>query len=111
MSAGEITGVTKLKRTEMSDKEIRRLEVLSQLRDGVMSQRLAAEQLTLSARQVRRLQRANEAEGAAGIVSKRRGKPSNRRVEAAVKAEVLQHVQARYADFGPTLAVEYLGRH
>lgn len=99
---------TKLKRIEMSDKEINRVEMVSRLADGLVSQRIAAEKLKLSERQVRRLQRAYEAEGATGLVSKRRCRASNRRIDDAVKAAVLGQVQTRYADFGPTLAAEYL---
>ena len=46
--------------------------------------------------------------GAAGLVSKRRGQPSNRRLDEAVKQTIVERVRDRYADFGPTLAAEYL---
>ncbi|WP_196481602.1 ISNCY family transposase, partial [Burkholderia multivorans] len=49
-----------------------------------------------------------EREGAEGLISRRRGRPSNRRIDEAVKAAILARVRARYADFGPTLAAEYL---
>lgn len=97
-----------LERIEMSGKEIRRLEVLRQVADGVVSQRAAALALGMSERQVRRLQRRYESEGAAGLVSQRRGKPSNRRYAESIKGAILARVQECYADFGPTLAAEYL---
>jgi transposase len=93
---------------EMSGKEVRRLEVLRQVADGVITQRQAAEKLGLCDRQVRRLLRRYERQGAAGLVSRKRGKPSNRRIHQAVKDAILWEVKARYADFGPTLAAEYL---
>jgi len=43
-----------------------------------------------------------------GLVSGHRGKPSNRRLSDAIKQAVLSRVEARYSDFGPTLAAEYL---
>ncbi len=48
----------------MSGKEVKRLEVLRRVADGVMSQRAAAQALGLSERQVRRLQRRYDGQGA-----------------------------------------------
>jgi transposase len=95
-------------RIEMSEQEVSRLEVLSQVADGRLSQRKAGERLGLSERQVRRLLRGYEARGAQALVSQRRGRASNRRIAAAIKSAILARVQDCYADFGPTLAVEYL---
>lgn len=95
-------------RIEMSGKEIKRLEVLRGLADGVLSQREAGRVLGVSERQVRRLARRYGALGAAGLVSKHRGQPSNRRLDEAVKQTIVERVRDRYADFGPTLAAEYL---
>jgi transposase len=95
-------------RIEMGGKEIKRLEVLRQVADGVIRQRQAAEKLGLTDRQVRRLLRRYEREGVAGLVSRRRGRPSNRRISEGVKEAMLTRVKARYTDFGPTLAAEYL---
>ena len=97
-----------MERIEMSGKEVKRLEILRQVSDGVLSQVRAAERLNLTIRQVRRLQRRYEEVGAAGLVSKRRGKPSNRRLPEEVKDAVLVRLRECYADFGPTLAAEYL---
>jgi hypothetical protein len=47
-------------------------------------------------------------EGIDGLVSKRRGQPSNRRLRAEVLEEALRHIGERYADFGPTLVTEKL---
>lgn len=96
------------RRIEMSEREIERLKVLDRVREGVMSQRQAAAQLRLSERQVRRLKRRYDSEGAAGLISRRRGKPSNRRTAEPLKAAIMARIQACYADFGPTLAAEYL---
>lgn len=95
-------------RIEMSGREFKRLEVLQRVIDGAMSQKQAAEALGLSDRQVRRLQRGLERAGVAALVSRHRGRPSNRRIDASVKEAILARIQARYADFGPTLAAEYL---
>ncbi|MBU2754157.1 helix-turn-helix domain-containing protein, partial [Acidithiobacillus sp. CV18-2] len=86
----------------------KRFAVLQQVIDGSRSQGQAALALGLSERQIRRLQRGVEREGARALISRRRGRPSNRRVETTVREGILAQVRARYADFGPTLAAEYL---
>ncbi len=47
-------------------------------------------------------------DGAAGLVSKRRGKRSNNVIDEVVRRKVMGWVRRRYADFGPTLAREKL---
>ena len=96
-------------RIEMSKKEIGRLEVVRQVLDGVISQRRGSELLGLSDRQVRRLQRGYEEEGVGALVSKKRGRPSNRRIDAGLKSVIVGQLRTRYQGFGPTLAAEYLG--
>jgi hypothetical protein len=50
--------------------------------------------------------------GGSGIGHKGRGRPSNRRVQAAVQDRALALVREHYPDFGPTLAAEMFGtRH
>src|SRR3954469_18913999 len=49
-----------------------------------------------------------ETRGAASLVSKRRGRPSNNRLPEAYRDLALSLVRERYADFGPTLAAEKL---
>jgi transposase len=95
----------------MSAKELDRLEVLGRVVERRLTQRRAAEQLGLSARQVRRLCRALGRQGAAGLVSRKRGRPSNRKLPPAVREHAVGLVRARYADFGPTLARGKLGEH
>jgi transposase len=95
----------------MSARELDRLEVLGRVIEGRRTQRQAAEQLGLSERQVRRLCRALSQHGAAGLVSRKRGSPSNRTLPAAVREQALALVRTRYVDFGPTLAREKLLEH
>jgi len=65
-----------------------------------------------SERQVWRLLKAFRVAGVSGLTSKRRGRPSNRKTAAAVRAAALWIVRHNYADFGPTLAAEKLaGEH
>src|SRR6201997_1599234 len=96
----------------MSDGELRRLEVLRDVDRGDLPICAAAQLLGRSKRQVWRLLKAFRAEGAAGLVSKKRGRPSNRKTAAAVRTAALWIVRQSYADFGPTLAAEKLaGEH
>lgn len=95
----------------MSARELGRLEVLGRVIERRRTQRQAAEQLGLSERQVRRLCRALSQHGAAGLVSRQRGSPSNRTLPAAVREQALALVRTRYVDFGPTLAREKLLEH
>jgi hypothetical protein len=46
--------------------------------------------------------------GEKGLVSKRRGRPSNNQVKAQVKQRVVDLIYSQYRDFGPTLAHEKL---
>ena len=73
-----------LERMEMSEKEIRRLDVLLRISERAESQVMAAQALGLSVRPVRRLQRRYAESGAAGLISQRRGRPSNRRLDESV---------------------------
>src|SRR5919199_1061845 len=82
----EVPGVTV---RLMSDKELARLEVLRDLDQRRLMSAAAAQLLGLERRQVFRLLKAYRAEGAAGLVSKRRGSPSNRRQPAEPRATAL----------------------
>lgn len=92
----------------MSGRELERLEVVQRVQDRRLTQREASEILGMSERQVRRLCHAYRELGAAGLVSGKRGRPSNRRHTDAFRARVLELVRERYEDFGPTLAAEKL---
>ncbi len=63
----------------------------------------------MSERHIRRLLRAYRQKGEPGLISKRRGQPSNNRMKAESKQAALDLLHSRYADFGPTLAHEKLG--
>src|SRR5436309_11483623 len=88
--------------------ELDRLQVMSQLAERRLTRRRAAALLGLSARQIRRLYRAFVGDGAGGLASRRRGRPSNRRLAAATREQALALARERYADFGPTFAHQKL---
>jgi Winged helix-turn helix len=86
----------------MSDGELSRLEVLRDLDQKRLTTEAAAQLLGLERRQVFRLLKAYRAEGAAGLIAKRRGCPSNRRNPEALRQAAVALIRERYWDFGPT---------
>lgn len=70
---------------EMSAKELSRLEVMQRLSRKQMSQKEAGRLLGLSTRQIKRVWRAYRQSGAAGLVSKHRGRKGNNRLSEEVK--------------------------
>jgi len=96
----------------MSHKELNRLQILNRVRERRLTQAKAAEQLSVSLRHVERLCQKLRREGPEGLISKKRGRPSNRRLPDGMREHALSLVLAHYADFGPTLASKKLrARH
>ena len=92
----------------LSGKERLRLEVLTKVRKGGINLAKAADLLGVSYRQVLRIWQRFLAEGSLGLKHGLRDQVSNRRIETGRRDRVLELYQAKYGDFGPTLAVEYL---
>jgi hypothetical protein len=92
----------------MSMQELDRLKVIQAVIDGHLKLGRAAERLQLTVRQIQRLIQLFKSEGAAGLISRRYGRPSNNRGPIHITQLALEIIQARYADFGPTLACEKL---
>lgn len=92
----------------MSNQEITRLEAMQRIKDKRLTHKEAARMLDLSVRQIKRLYRAYKAQGARGLVSQRRGKPSNNRLDAETQQKAIDLLYEHYRDFGPTLAHEKL---
>lgn len=95
----------------MSAKERERTHVIRQVADKRMRQARAAEVLGIGIRQVKRLVSAYRRRGDRGLVSGRRGKPSNNRLSAATVAAMETALRDRYQGFGATLAAEKLLEH
>jgi transposase len=85
-----------------------RLKVLHEALRGHITQGAAGRQLGLSERWVRMLLARVRREGDAGVVHRLRGRPSNRKIADQERAKAVKLVEAKYRDFGPTLAAEYL---
>ena len=73
-----------------------------------MKQKVAADLLELSIRQVRNLMRKVERDGARGLAHGNRGKPSLKRMAERVVNRIVVLVKERYRDFKPKFAAEKL---
>jgi hypothetical protein len=92
----------------MSRKERTRLEMLGRVKRGEVTLTKAAELLAVSYRQAKRLYGRYRESGDRGLVHRLRDRASNRRCDETLRQQVLARYAEGYADFGPTLAVEYL---
>lgn len=97
-------------RITLSRRERDRLRVLHEVQQKHLTQRAAAARLKVTDRQVRRMLLRIREHGDGALVHGLRGRPSNRKLAARFKQQVLTRVGQRYADFGPTLAAEHLAK-
>ncbi|MEF1199885.1 ISNCY family transposase [Vibrio owensii] len=92
----------------MSEKDIYRFKVLSDVREKRLRQVDAAVILNVSVRHIRRLLNRLSTLGAQSLAHAARGRPSNRRYSEDFKVEILKIIHKYYSDFSPTLALEKL---
>ena len=92
----------------MSERDLNRVEVLSQVDDGRLTVDDGAAMLAMSRRQIFRLLKRLRSDGVASIRHKARGRRPNNRISDARRALALSLIRESYADFGPTLAAEML---
>jgi hypothetical protein len=92
----------------MSERDLKRIEVLTEVVSGRRTGASAAAVLALSGRQTFRLLAKYQEQGGGGLIHKARGRPSNRRMKAGIRKYAVELVGTRYADFGPMLASEVL---
>jgi hypothetical protein len=95
----------------MSQVERDWLEWLKRSRDGVITQRRAAEKMGITDRWVRTLLARMEKEGDRVVVHGLRGQPSNRRIAEEIQAKAVKFLKRpEWYDFGPTFASEQLAK-
>jgi transposase len=92
----------------MSGEERDRLHLVRAFLEHGLSQREASERLGIGIRQFRRLVRSWKQDGDVGLVSRQRGRPSNRRLSDDRRARIAELLRDKYAGFGATLASEKL---
>src|SRR6266446_6152355 len=83
----------------LSQKELQRVSVISSCAKGDMACARAAELLSLSIRQVKRLKKRLREQGEAALAHANRGQPSPRRLPAPVRQAVLRLARSTYAGF------------
>jgi len=93
---------------KMSKKEIDRLGVIQEVINKRIRQKEAAQMISLSSRQVRRIIHKVRIHGETAVVHGNRGKPSQRKFPEEFKEKVVETVRKKYYDFGPSFAAEKL---
>lgn len=92
----------------MSIDEAKRLEVMVRMNKNILTMRRASEELGLSLRQMKRVRKRYLTAGEMGLISKKRGKKSNRKISENTRMRVIDLLTTTYQNFGPTLASEKL---
>jgi hypothetical protein len=92
----------------MSQKEVDRLKVISQIEKKVLTVQEGSQLMGISPRQSYRVLKRIKLEGSAGIIHKLRGRKSNRGYPGELKNKVIEIYKAHYSDYGPTLFSEQL---
>ncbi len=92
----------------MSRKDCRKVQVLSQVKEKLITVRRAAEVLGMSYRQAKRLWKRYREGGERAVIHRGRGVGSNNQIDPQVKEQVLARYREVYQGFGPTLAAEKL---
>jgi len=92
----------------MSQKELKRLQVISKALEKQIRQREAADILELSERQIRRIIKRVRDEPGRGVIHRSRGKVSHRATIGVVKNKILRLCRGVYSGFNPTFASEKL---
>ncbi len=100
-------------RIEMSEKELRRVEVMARVKRRDLKVVDAASLVKVSYRQAKRLWKRYREEGAAGLQHRSAGRRSHRGHDEKFRQQVLRRVREKYSGavgerFGPTLAAEHL---
>jgi transposase len=92
----------------MSTEELERVTTIQRVIDKKITQTIAAQHLGLTVRQIKRLVKKFKLNGSQGLISKRRGQPSNHKYSKDKIEEIKTLITRHYYDFGPTFAAEKL---
>lgn len=92
----------------LRQRELMRLHVIHKVVQGELRQTAAAELVSLSERQVRRIVKRIREEGGKGIGHKSRGRESVRKTPTKLRERIIELYRQKYQGFGPTLTAEKL---
>ena len=92
----------------MSQKEVKKYDIIKKLINKEINGTQAANTLKLTTRHIRRLKQKVKEKGIKGLIHVGRGKESNRRISDKEKEKIKKLLHSKYSDFGPTFAAEKL---
>jgi hypothetical protein len=84
------------------------MELKMTLKEADRYLKRASRELNLSYRQTLRIWHRYNKEGSKGLVSKKKGQPSNHQFRSGIKETIFSLIQKKYLDYGPTLVKEKL---
>lgn len=93
---------------KMSLKEAERLGIMREIDKKKLTLAKAGEELGLSLRQAKRVRKRYLEYGERGLISLKRGRRSNRKIEEGIRDRAVRLIKEKLDDFGPTLAREKL---
>jgi len=96
------------KKFNMTEKDLSLYNMVLQVTEKRISQMKASELLGISDRQFRRVLKCYRDHGPEGLISKKRGKPSNSRLKGEIKNKIIEKLHTTYRECGPTFAWEKL---
>lgn len=95
----------------LTEQDRERYEIIHSCIDGDLTNAEAGARLRLTIRHVRRLKRAVETLGEAGVVHGSRGKESPKATKESTKTTIMKFLkEKKHCDFGPTFAQEQLAK-
>lgn len=92
----------------MSQKEVKRYDIIKKLLNKELNGTEVSEILKLSIRQIRRIKGKVKEKGIKGLIHSNRGKRSNRKMPEKEEKNIIELINKYYSDFGPLLASEKL---
>ena len=92
----------------MSQKEVKRYDIIKKTINKEINSTEAAKLLGLSTRQIRRLKARVKKFGIKGLIHGNRGRISNHRTPERKRKKIVNLINKNYYDFGPLLATEKL---
>lgn len=95
----------------MNKKEVDRAFFLKKHQNNEITLKQVAKNLNLSYSQSKRLWKAYKESGEKGLISKARGKPSNRKFKSEFEEKIARIIETHYYDFKPTFANEKLKKY
>lgn len=104
-----------MKILNLNQRELDTVIILERTKNRELKQEEAAQILQIGTRQLRRKLKAYKEAGAAGLISKKRGKPSNRSLPLTKKESVLKLLREKYLNLktiaGPTFIADQLTKN